>query len=303
MPKLPKSFLAPIFGYTNTPFRLLCQRYGCKASYIPLVHVSQVKNSVKNIEAMEQEKGLGIQLSGSNPEQFTEAVKIIERKFPFIERFDVNCGCPSRKTAECKLGSALMKKPEIITKIISSIKSETGKPVSVKTRIFEDMARTLALARAIESAGADFMIIHGRTPEQEYSGNADWSTIQGINNSISIPLVGNGDITSLKQGRERVSGGFCDSFMIGRAAMSNPLLFRGKDEVEKDERKRIFFEYLSICEDLEEVELSDLRLKIVQFFKGFEGSAAFRNNLFKSKSVDELLNKITRIDDYAAGIR
>jgi len=291
--KLPKSFLAPIFGYTNAPFRILCQRYGCKASYVPLVHISQVKNSVKNIEAMEQEKGLGIQLSGSNPEQFAEAVRIIERKFPFIKRFDVNCGCPSRKATECRLGSALMKKPEIIAKIISSIKSETGKPVSVKTRIFEDGARTLALAREIESADVDFIIIHGRTPEQEYSGNADWNMIHEINDSISIPLVGNGDITSLKQGKERVSEGFCDSFMIGRAAMSNPLLFKGKGKIGKNERKKIFFEYLSICEDLEEVELSDLRLKIVQFFKGFEGSAAFRNNLFKSKTLEELLKRIS----------
>jgi len=291
--KLPKSFLAPIFGFSNAPFRMLCQRYGCKASYIPLVHVSQVKNSVKNIEALGEEKGLGIQLSGSNPEQFAEAVRIIERKFPSIERFDVNCGCPSKKAAECKLGSALMKKPEIIARIISSIKSETDKPVSVKTRIFNDKARTLSLTGAIESAEVDFIIIHGRTPEQEYSGSADWSMIHEINDSISVPLVGNGDITSLKQGKERIDEGFCDSFMIGRAAMSNPLLFKRKDKLGKNERKKMFFEYLSICEDLRKVELNDLRLKIVQFFKGFEGSAAFRNNLFKSKTLEELLKRIS----------
>jgi tRNA-dihydrouridine synthase B len=291
--KLPKSFLAPIFGFSNVPFRLLCQRYECKASYVPLVHVSQVKNSVKNIEAMEQEKGLGIQLSGSNPEQFAEAVRIIERKFPFIERFDVNCGCPSQKASDCRLGAALMKKPEVIAKIIASVKKETDNPVSVKTRIFQDKARTLSLAEAIESAGADFIIIHGRTPEQGYSGQANWSMMRDINDSISIPLVGNGDITSLKQGKERVRDGFCDSFMIGRAAMSNPLLFKGKDKVGKSERKKIFFEYLSICKNLEEVELSDLRLKIVQFFKGFEGSAAFRNNLFKSKTLEELLKRVS----------
>jgi len=292
--KLPKFFLAPIFGYSNAPFRILCQKYGCKAAYVPLIHVSQVKNSVKRIDARKQEKNLGIQFSGSNPEQFAEATRIIEKKVPFIKRFDINCGCPSQKASDCKLGSALMKRPEIIAKIIDAMKKETDKSVSVKTRIFEDKAKTVHLAKEIESAGADFLIIHGRTPGQGYSGNADWEMIQEINDVISIPLVGNGDITSMKQGKQRIDEGFCDSFMVGRAAMSNPLLFKGKEKLGKNERKKVFFEYLKICEKLDEVRLNDLRTKIVQFFREFEGSAALRNDLFQSKTVDELIKKISK---------
>jgi tRNA-dihydrouridine synthase B len=290
--KLPKSFLAPIFGYTNAPFRLLCQKHGAEACFVPLIHVSRIVHGSKLIDVIPEEKNLGIQLSGSNPKHFADAVKIIEKKYHFIKRFDVNCGCPSNKAVECNLGSALMKKPKTIANIIKTMKKETDLQISVKTRIFKDKKETLNLAEAIEDAGTDFIIVHGRTPSQGYSGAANWEMIKEVNESISIPLVGNGDIRSAKEGKQKIKQGFCSSFMIGRAAMQNPMLFKDKIELDYGKRKKLFLEYVELCKDVDCLDISDLRIKSTQFFRNIPHSASLRNELFKSKIVEDLIAKL-----------
>ncbi|MBU0586842.1 tRNA-dihydrouridine synthase, partial [Candidatus Micrarchaeota archaeon] len=107
-----------------------------------------------------------------------------------------------------------------------------------------------------------------------------------------IPVVGNGDINSVKQGKELVKKGFCDSFMIGRASLSNPLVFEGKKCTEVDVKKKIFNEYLEICKRYEALEPQDIRLKALELFRGFEGSAMFRNRISKSKSIEKILEYI-----------
>jgi len=292
--KLPKCFLAPIFGYTNAPFRILCQKYGAESAVVPLINVRSVINGKVHslIDASPIEKNITVQLSGSKPHEFAEAVKIIEKKFSFIKRFDVNTGCPSDKAVLGEMGAALMKNPKNTMDIISAIKDETDTVLSVKTRIFKEAKKNLAIAAAVWKAGADFMIVHARTPSQKYSGIADWGMIEEIHESISLPIVGNGDLRSAREGQILVTRGFCSSFMIGRAAMSNPMVFENKTELSYEQRKKLFLEYIKICEKFGQLELSDLRLKSTQIFREFEGSAAFRNKLFNSKDVGELVEKL-----------
>ena len=295
--KLPKSFLAPIFGYTNAPFRILCQRYGAEAAMVPLINVKTVINGKADrvIDAIPMEKNLAVQLSGSKPHEFAEAAKIIEKRFPFVKRFDVNSGCPSDKAVLGDMGAALMKNPETTRDIVKAIKKESDAIVSVKTRIFKEVKKTLSIVAAVWEAEADFIIVHARTPSQKYAGRADWGMIKEIHESTSLPIVGNGDIASVKEGMALVQRRFCSSFMIGRAAMQNPMVFDDKTELNYEGRKELFLEYVELCRKLDCLDVSDLRIKSTQFFRNIPNSAPLRNELFKSKTVDELLKKLSEV--------
>jgi len=289
---LPKAFLAPAFEYGNAPFRLMCQRYGAEATVVPLVNVAAIVRGADVIDALPEEKNLGLQLSGPKPDEFPGAIRIALKRFPFIKRLDLNSGCPSTVTMRDGSGSALMKRPETIAAIVKAMKSETDLPVSVKIRVFTDKKKTFELASIIEKAGADFITVHGRTARQGYSSTADWDMIKAVKDQLSIPIVGNGDIHSAEEGGSRIAGGFCDSFMIGRAAMSNPLVFSNKTHLTYEQRRKLFFEYVDICEKHSKVDVRDLKLKSVQFFKGVSGVAALRQRLMLCKSADELISKI-----------
>ena len=289
---LPKAFLAPIFDYTNAPFRLLCQRHGAESTAVPLVNVSAIIHGVNLVDAVTGEKNLGVQLSGAKPNEFIETVRIIEKKFPFIKRFDINAGCPSSNTMQNGGGAALMRKSDILMSIVKAMKKETSLPVSVKMRIFRDKEKTLDLASRIESAGADFVTVHGRTAKQGYSGTADWEMIRSIKESLSIPIIGNGDVKCRKDGISRIKDGFCDSFMIGRAAMSNPLVFKDKTELTYEQRKKLFLEYADLCSKHDMIELNDLRRKSVQLFRSVRNGAKMRGMLMQSETAEELISKV-----------
>jgi tRNA-dihydrouridine synthase B len=289
---LPKVFLAPMFEYGNAPFRLMCQKYGAEATVVPLVNVAAIVRGADVIDALPEEKNLGLQLSGPKPDEFARAVRTALKQFPFIKRLDLNSGCPSTVTMRDGSGSALMKRPETIAAIVKAMKSETDLPVSVKIRIFTDKRKTFELASTIEKAGADFITVHGRTTRQGYSSTADWDMIKAVKDRLSIPLIGNGDVHSAEEGHLKIDAGFCDSFMIGRAAMSNPLVFSNKTHITYEQRKRLFFEYVDICREYSKLDVRDLKLKSVQFFRGVSGVAALRQRMMLCKSADELISKI-----------
>jgi len=292
MTSLPKSFVAPTFEYGNAPFRLMCQKYGADATVVPLVNVAALVRHADVIDAWPEERNLGLQLSGPKPDEFAEAVRLSLKQFPFIKRLDLNSGCPSIVTMRDGSGSALMRKPQTIAAIVKAMKSETDLPVSVKIRVFTDKKKTIDLASTIEQAGADFITVHGRTARQGYSSTTDWEMIRTVNESLSIPLVGNGDIKSAGEGRSRVKEGFCGSFMIGRAAMSNPRVFRDETSLTYEQKRNMFLEYVDICREHDAIALKDLKLKAVQFYRGVSGGAAIRNRMMHCKTADELISRV-----------
>lgn len=283
-----KIYLAPLSTFTNLPFRLLCQKYWAESTVVPLISTKAVcmrKTPIKELDPHTDEKCVGVQLFGNSEKDFEKAARIISKKYDFIKFFDLNCGCPVRKVTKGGAGAALLHQPDIVTKIIKSVK-QVGLPVSIKMRKLQESSQTIAFARSCEKAGADALFLHARTTEQGYSGKADWNTIKQVADSIEIPVIASGDVHSTKEGKEKTNENHCVSFMIGRAAMYNPTL---NENITKETVKKIFREYYAICEKYDCLNFTDLKSKAIQFCRTFRGSSRKRGKLCLSKNIEELL--------------
>ncbi len=287
----PRISLAPIHEYTDAPFRILCQKHGCEAIFVPLINVTAVTKGKLIPDIHESEREVYVQLSGSNPKEFAETVKIVSEKFQNIAGFNINAGCPSHTTMKIGAGSALMKNLELLSKIIVECKKVTSLPVSVKTRIFTEVEKTISFYKGIESAGADFIITHGRTVKQGYSGKSNWKIISDAHKALSIPVIGNGDIQNLDQAESLIENS-CDGIMIGRAALQNPMVFKGKKELSQSERKNLFLEYCEICDSIGVINLKDLKLVSAQLLKGIKDAARVREKIMKSKKLEDVFNAV-----------
>jgi tRNA-dihydrouridine synthase B len=288
------NFLAPIDEYTNLPFRLLCQKYGAKATCVPLVNstaISRKPEKLDDMDAHRDEQDVGIQLVGNKPEDIDKTSKIIAEKMPYVKWLNLNCGCPSTKTRESGGGSALLDQPEVIEQAVSEMKKYHDN-VSVKIRLKPSLDETVKLCKKIENAGANFLIVHGRTVKQGYSGKCNWEAIRVIKEKVGIPVAGNGDIQTVEHGKILVERGYCDSFMIGRAAMANPMVFSGRIP-NLDDRKEIFAEYLELSRRyLAKENLGDIRVKTVNFVNSVPNAAELRNRICRAKTIKIIMELI-----------
>ena len=226
---------------------------------------------------------------GNDPETLAFSCDIILRQKPFVSWLNINCGCPSARTMSSGGGSALLHHPGKITEAVRLIKKKVDIPLSVKIRIKTDRTETIRLCQELESAGADFLILHGRTAAQGYSGEADWELIRSVKESLSIPLIGNGDLKNAGDGEERVKRRYCDGFMIARAAMGNPKVFDNRELKDAQERFELLEEYISLYRQYEgEPDLKDIRIKAMNFATGAYGAAALRNAIARARSVEEI---------------
>jgi len=290
--KFPQISLAPIHEYTNSTFRLLCQKHNAKYTFVPLVNVTSVVKGKIALDINESEKNVTVQLSGSKPSEFSDAIKVIEDKYKNIIGFNINAGCPSYTTMKTGAGSALMRNEKTLSEIIKQCKKSTSLPISVKSRIFSDEKKTIEFYKEIEAAGADYLIVHGRTVKQGYSGKADWNIIKKIKDEINIPLIGNGDIKKLEDGKEKIRLGYCDGVMIGRAALENPLLFEGINEISKKEKKNLILEYYEICRNIGYNNLNNFKIISVQIIKGIRNASSIRDKIMKCKKIEEIIEII-----------
>jgi len=281
-----KMMLAPMADFTELPFRLLCN---VEASLVPLVSATGIARNIEYLRRIRisEKENAGLQMFGTVPEHFDFASKLIRDEMPSIKWLDLNCGCPSPRTTAGGAGSKMLKRPKLAGEIVSTMKKNDFL-VSVKMRLLPEIKDTLGFCKEVENAGADFLIVHGRTEGQGYSGKADWEAIKTVRETVGIPVIGNGDIQTVDDGKERMKNDYADGFMIGRAALSNPKVFSGGSIGDIEEAKEILHKYLKICKENDYQEMTNIRLVSIQFFKGFRGCAGVRKSLSKAKNIEDI---------------
>lgn len=252
------TFLAPMAGITDLPFRLLCHEMGAGVVCMEMVSAKAIlynnKNTEEMLEIREDERPVSLQLFGSDPKIMSEIAKRIENR-PF-DILDINMGCPMPKIVNNGEGSALMKSPKLVYDIVSSISKAISKPVTVKIRAGFDKEHINAveIAKVAEEAGAKAVAVHGRTKEQLYEGTANWNVIADVKRAITIPVIGNGDVVDGPSAVRMIKETNVDGIMIGRAARGNPWIFRDVnsylDKYDKkllsecDENKKVSSEHI-----------------------------------------------------------
>ncbi len=307
-PKLKnKLVLAPMADVSILPFRLLCQKYGAALTYTEQLSAMAIERenprTLKLAETSKEEKIVGLQLFGRNPKTLLKAAKKLENDFDVI---DLNFGCPSKKIVVQGYGSALLREKDRVRRIIQTLSKGLEKPVTVKMRSGFKKVEALELVKIMEEAGVAAITIHGRTKEQGYSGKANWDVIKQVKESVNVPVIGNGDVVNGEKAKELLDYSKCDYVMIARAAMNNPKIFEeincylnhGKEKiVKKEDKVKLFLEYVNLCEKYDFINISNLRFTALNFCKGFNGSKELRVNLMKAKDKEKITEEVEKFKD------
>lgn len=305
-----KLALGPMAGVTDLPFRILCKEQGVDLLYTEMVSAKGILYQNKNTEALvtvdEREHPIALQLFGSDPQIMGDMAKQIEeRNFDIL---DINMGCPVPKIVNNGEGSALLKNPLLIERIVSSIVKSIKKPVTVKIRkgFYKDECCAVEAAKAAEQGGAAAIAVHGRTREQYYGGRADWEIIKQVKESVKIPVIGNGDIVTPQDAEQMLRYTGCDGIMIARAARGNPWIFKQVKEyldngtlIEKpniDEVIEMILRHakLQIEWKGEYVGIREMRKHVAWYTAGYPGSSRLRNLVNEVVNLDELVYLLTR---------
>jgi tRNA-dihydrouridine synthase B len=222
--------LAPMAGVTDLAFRLLAKEMGCGLVYSEMVSnkglLYKNANTADLLATHPSERPAAMQIFGSDPDCMAEAAKMVAAAGADI--VDINMGCPTPKIVKNGDGSALMQKPELAYHIMKSVVAAVDIPVTVKIRKGWDelSVNAVEIAKLAEQAGIAAVAVHGRTRAQFYAGKADWNIIKAVKESVSIPVIGNGDVRSPEDAQNMLKFTGCDGVMIGRAAEGNPWIFR-----------------------------------------------------------------------------
>jgi len=293
--------LAPMLNITDLPYREICRKAGASLCYSEMVHVSALLHENEKTKQMlltnEKDMPLGIQITGSSLKDFKKAIPLL-KKYTLV---DLNCGCPSERIKGSKAGSYLLNSPMKIFKIVRLLKS-SGLIVTAKIRLGYAKNNALEIAKTIEKAGADAIIVHARLANQGYDSKADWQWIRKIKESVRIPVIGNGDVFSGKDAKKML--GLCDGVMIARGAIGNPLIFNnilyylktGKErKIDFGKNLNLFLEYLDLCLKYDLVDLPKIKHLACHFIKGIEGAAKIRDGIMKCKDFEGIRGRVEEL--------
>ena len=311
-----KVFLAPMAGVSDPALRIMCKKMGAGLVVTELTSVnaivakheqleSQSKNITEFIEFSQKERPLSVQLFGSDITALEKAAKIVE---PHFDMIDYNMGCPAPHITKQMAGGALLQNADLTRQIFRTLVNSVKKPISLKMRIGvteENNSLFLDIAKIAEQEGIGMMTLHPRTVSQGYSGHADWDMIKKLKQNASVPVVGNGDITSPEIAKKVLDYTGCDYLMIGRGAMGNPFIFEQiNDYLESGvykkytltDRLEAFVTYLELTEKYH-IRFANIKQQAIRFTKGTVGGGQLRNRLSAATNTDDLkellLQKVT----------
>lgn len=305
VPLKSHAVLAPMAGVSDRAYRELCVRFGAAYCVSEMVSSKALSfNSKKSEELMEissLERPCGIQIFGDDPKCMADAAKHALENKPDI--IDINMGCPAPKISSNGSGSALMKNPRLCGEIVKAVTAVTDTPVTVKIRKGwdDDSVNAVEVAKICELAGAAAITVHGRTRQQYYKPPVDYDIIKAVRESVSVPVIANGDIDSAEKAKEVMDITGCDLVMVGRATLGNPWIFSQINAYlenpnvkihtpDLEERLGVMIEHISKMVEYkgEHMAMLQARKLVVGYFKGIKGAAALRNEAGKIKTLDDL---------------
>ena len=305
-------FLAPMEDVTDASFRLLAREFGASIVVTEFVNadaiVRSIPSTLRKMVVADEERPVAIQLYGRDATTMAEAAKVAEEASP--ELIDLNFGCPVKKVAGKGAGAGMLRDIPLMLEIIRSVVNAVELPVTVKTRLGWDSDHIIIeeLAEQIQEAGAQALTIHGRTRSQMYKGEADWEPIARVkqNPNITIPIIGNGDVTSGEIALERFETTGVDAVMVGRGAIGQPWIFEemravldGKEvpqhptEWYVEVLKRMLHESITKCQnELKGILHFRRHLAITPLFKGIPDFKSHRVAMLRTNTEAELLQLI-----------
>ncbi len=302
----PLLFLAPMAGVTNSIFRRICKERGADILTTEFLSADGIMHrnarTQQYLNFTEEERPLGVQLFGGNPERLAEAARaVVDWVNP--DFIDLNFGCPVNKVVCRHGGSALLKDCPTLEKVAKAVvKAVAPLPVTAKIRIGwdESSINATTTAQLLEGAGIQRLAVHGRTRSQGYSGKANWDVIAEVVEAVKIPVIGNGDIVEVSDVLQRLSTGVA-GFMIGRAAMTNPWIFSEIRSALRGDSlpfqptlydrweliRRHCSEEIALKKN-EAVAMSSMRARLMAYTKGFPGARPLREKISGVRSLAEL---------------
>ncbi len=302
-----KAFLAPMAGVSDPALRIICKEMGAGLVVTELTSVNAIvakhqqlelesKDITEFIEFSEKERPLSVQLFGSDIPALEKASKIVE---PHFDMIDYNMGCPAPHITKQMAGGALLQNADLTREIFRTLVNSVKKPITLKMRMGvteENKSLFLDISKIAEQEGIQMMTLHPRTVSQGYSGHSDWDMIKKLKENVSVPVIGNGDITSPELAKKVLDYTGCDYVMIGRGAMGNPFIFEQiNDYLEYGVYKQYslsdkldaFVRYMELTSKYN-IRFANIKQQAIRFTKGTIGGAQLRNRLSTSQNTEEL---------------
>ena len=302
------AILAPMAGFTDLPFRLICEEYGCNFTFTEMINAKALcyhdEKTTQMLDVSGQKRYVGVQIFGSEVKYIGEAVKILNDLGRFAH-IDINMGCPAPKIVKNGDGSALMKNQSLASKIVEQAKKNSSIPVTVKIRKgFDDNnVNAVEFAKMLEQSGADAITVHGRTTRQYYSGVADWDIIAKVKKAVKVPVIGNGDVKSPEDAIRMMEYTNCDSVLIARAAQGNPYLFaqindyfeKGSyDKFQDSQKVQIALKHYKLSMEKFETSIAvrEMRKQINCYLKGIKNSCAVKNQINMQNDYEKVIEML-----------
>lgn len=297
--------LAPMAGVTDAAFRILCKGFGASLLYTEMVSAKGLFYHDKKTKLLLQktayETPMAVQIFGSDPNIVAYAAQEVEQMG--AEIIDINMGCPAPKIVNNGDGSALMKQPALAEAVIEKTVKAVKVPVTVKMRLGWDREHinVLELAKIAENAGASALAVHGRTREEMYSGQADWTNIREVRENLSIPVIANGDVAAPEDIDKIKAATGCELVMIGRGALGNPWIFQRASRPEKQERLDwALFHCKLLCElKGEHIGILESRKHMCWYLSGLSGSKKIKdaiNQAISLQEIESIVKKFAALD-------